>query len=342
MSIVIRDNPSAGYTVSDECAEDDVFFTNTSSSTGAGALTGFDWDFGDGDSSSVQSPSHSYSSGGQYNTRLIVTASNGCKDTATRTVTVHPLPTADFSYNGVCLSNAIRVQYEDLSSGNGDSITSWSWSLGDGTNAIIQDPSHLYPNTDDRVVSLEVTTDEGCTDMVSDSVILQDPPLAGFGVEAAENKIGAVISLIDSSERTVSWEWTFGDGSIPSNDPEPEHIYSEPGNYRIVQIVRNEIGCPDTAVRTIKIDGELPEIPNAISPNGDGKNDVWKLRFLEIYPEAVVVIRDRWGKEVFRSQGYSEPWDGKMNGEPLPEGTYYYVIELPEREDLTGPVLLIR
>ena len=178
--------------------------------------------------------------------------------------------------------------------------------------------------------------------MVTDSVILQDPPDAGFRIGEGERRIGGVIPMIDSSERTVSWEWTFGDGSIPSNDPEPEHIYSEPGTYRIVQIVRNDIGCPDTAVRTIRIEGELVKVPNAISPNGDGKNDVWKLRFLEIYPDAVVSIRDRWGKEVFRSQGYSEPWDGRFNGEELPEGTYYYVIEIPDRENLTGPVLLIR
>lgn len=344
MTVRIEDSPNAQFSVPDDCAEEGIFFTNNSQSAGSGALSSFDWDFGDGDSSFVQSPTHAYPSGGQYEPRLIVTASNGCSDTVEGSVTVHPLPEAAFDYDGICMDNGIRVEYEDISSGNGDSISSWSWTLGDGTSAIIQDPSHVYPNTDDRVTSLEVTTDKGCKDTVQDSVILQDPPDAGFGVEARTRKVGSVIQMRDSSNRTVTYEWDFGDGSLPESGAEPEHIYDAAGTYRIVQIVRNAIGCPDTATRKVTIDGELVEIPNAISPNGDGKNDSWKLRFLEIYPDAEVRIHDRWGKEVFYSRGYSEEWDGTLNGEPLPEGTYYYVIELGEgdRGPLKGPIILAR
>jgi len=71
-------------------------------------------------------------------------------------------------------------------------------------------------------------------------------------------------------------------------------------------------------------------IPNAISPNGDGKNDVWKLDFLSLlYPNASVKIYNRWGEEIYRAEGsYDSPWDGTYKGQLLPVGTYYYVLEL--------------
>jgi gliding motility-associated-like protein len=85
-------------------------------------------------------------------------------------------------------------------------------------------------------------------------------------------------------------------------------------------------------------------IPNVISPNGDGKNDVWKLEFLDIlYPNASVEIYNQWGQQLFYSEGYSVPWDAKYNGELVPEGNYYYVINLNsgETDDLFKGALLV-
>jgi gliding motility-associated-like protein len=70
-------------------------------------------------------------------------------------------------------------------------------------------------------------------------------------------------------------------------------------------------------------------IPNAISPNDDGKNDVWKLDFLNIlYPNAYVEIFNEWGQSIFTSEGYNVPWNGTIDGEPVPDGTYYYILDL--------------
>jgi gliding motility-associated-like protein len=70
------------------------------------------------------------------------------------------------------------------------------------------------------------------------------------------------------------------------------------------------------------------KIPNAFSPNGDGINDVWNIESLNTYPEADLQVFNRYGQLVFHSKGYSKPWDGTMNGKPLPVGTYYYEIDL--------------
>ncbi len=87
-------------------------------------------------------------------------------------------------------------------------------------------------------------------------------------------------------------------------------------------------------------------IPNAISPNGDGKNDVWKLEFLKLlYPNAEVDIFSRWGENIYNSKGSYSEWDGTYKGANLPVGTYYYVINLNDSsipEPLKGGILLIR
>jgi gliding motility-associated-like protein len=84
-------------------------------------------------------------------------------------------------------------------------------------------------------------------------------------------------------------------------------------------------------------------IPNTFSPNNDGINDLWNIEALFTYPESSTVVFNRYGKEVFKSTGYSKAWDGKYNGSPLPEGTYYYIIDLKNNTPkLTGWVVIVK
>ncbi|RZK96627.1 MAG: gliding motility-associated C-terminal domain-containing protein, partial [Hymenobacter sp.] len=69
-------------------------------------------------------------------------------------------------------------------------------------------------------------------------------------------------------------------------------------------------------------------IPNAFTPNGDGRDDTWQIEFIEQYPENTVSVFNRWGNRVFSATNYSRAneWRGDMNGQPAPVGTYYYVV----------------
>ncbi len=88
------------------------------------------------------------------------------------------------------------------------------------------------------------------------------------------------------------------------------------------------------------------DVPNAFSPNIDERNDTWKITGLSSYTRSLISVYDRWGQEVFRSIGYPFAWDGKMRGQDVPAGTYYYVIELNEPgvdlTPITGNVAVIR
>jgi gliding motility-associated-like protein len=70
-------------------------------------------------------------------------------------------------------------------------------------------------------------------------------------------------------------------------------------------------------------------IPNAISPNGDLINDVWNIGQIELYPNVEIIIYNRWGESIWKSErGYPKPWDGRSNGRDLPVDSYHYIIDL--------------
>jgi gliding motility-associated-like protein len=85
-------------------------------------------------------------------------------------------------------------------------------------------------------------------------------------------------------------------------------------------------------------------IPNAISPNHDGFNDVWNIGLTELYPNLEIKIFNRWGEIVWRSEkGYPHPWDGTSNGSPLPVDSYHYIIDLHNGSKPTlGSVTILR
>ncbi|GAA4341507.1 hypothetical protein GCM10023149_53870 [Mucilaginibacter gynuensis] len=98
----------------------------------------------------------------------------------------------------------------------------------------------------------------------------------------------------------------------------------------------------DTASVLVRVFHRV-DIPNTFSPNGDGVNDFWSIDALATLPQSVTTVFNRYGQQVYRSVGYSKPWNGTYNGTPLPAGSYYYMIDLnnkmPKR---TGWVLIVR
>ena len=85
------------------------------------------------------------------------------------------------------------------------------------------------------------------------------------------------------------------------------------------------------------------DIANTFTPNGDGINDNWKIKGIENYPNATVQIFTRYGQKIFESKGYPSPFNGTLNGKPLPAGVYYYIINLSTNCNLlSGSLTIIR
>jgi gliding motility-associated-like protein len=107
-------------------------------------------------------------------------------------------------------------------------------------------------------------------------------------------------------------------------------------------VVSNGV-CTDMDSVKVLIDFEL-FIPSGFSPNGDGHYDTWIIKNIHEFPEAHIIVRNRWGDVVYDpGQGVLTPWDGTRNGNLLPMGTYFYVVDLGNNSNpLVGPVTILK
>ncbi|MDW8057802.1 MAG: gliding motility-associated C-terminal domain-containing protein [Bacteroidia bacterium] len=160
------------------------------------------------------------------------------------------------------------------------------------------------------------------------------------------------IRFISQSQGASTYVWDFGDLerlTVEGSQTEVEHVYSAPGTYSVVLYVENNLGCSDFYVCTdcIQILPRRAYLPNAFSPNGDGKNEVFRILPVEEGLRfARLEVFDRWGQVVFAGDNLSE-WKGEgKDGKPLDPGTYSYraVILIPDEGlfTYTGVVHIIR
>ncbi|RZK62906.1 MAG: gliding motility-associated C-terminal domain-containing protein [Hymenobacter sp.] len=101
--------------------------------------------------------------------------------------------------------------------------------------------------------------------------------------------------------------------------------------------------CADQSAVTVTVLRRV-RIPNAFTPNADNNDDTWQIAGIEDYPGNHVEVFNRWGQKMYEASGYgrSSEWNGTYKGEPLPIGTYYYVVTLGNGKSYTGPLTVIR
>ena len=167
-TVDILPSPVPAFTWSQVCHGDPTVFTDGSTATG-GSVTSWVWDFGDGNTSTQQNPSNTYQNPGTYNVQLVTTSNAGCVDSITIPVTVDPLPVPEFENNIACFNDI--TSFNDLSTIVSGTIASWDWDFGDGTpNSGDQNPDHIYTAAGTYMVTLTVTSSEGCVGSVTQEV----------------------------------------------------------------------------------------------------------------------------------------------------------------------------
>lgn len=225
--------PTAKFSGTNSCLGGTINFTDSS----LGSPASYYWDFDDGGSSTVQSPSHQYTSAGTFNVTLKVTASGGCFDAISHSVTVYDLPTPSFTNSGQCFGDSTR--FTDASTSGSGTITSWSWKFGDGGTSTAQNPIHLYASAGNYDVVLTTTSSLGCVDSTSASIQVFAKP--SVSISRTANTLTAVTS---SGLHYYSW---YKNGSLEASNVGGSSSITPSGDGSYTLSIIDSNGCSNTS-----------------------------------------------------------------------------------------------
>ncbi|MEM6263691.1 MAG: PKD domain-containing protein [Bacteroidota bacterium] len=234
--------PVANFRVKDTltCANNPISFTDQSTGVGLSYL----WDFGDGNTSALPNPNHTYAQDGRYTISLTVTDRNGCDSTLVKPAHIRITEpyvsfTADSTF-GVCPPLVVSFQPDSVGP---HPVASWKWDFGDGSQSRLQTPIHTYVLPDTYTVSLVMVTQTGCTDtaLVEDYITLLGP----VGTYSLANSSGCPtldVELQSYSHNSILFEWDTDDGTILIGDT-VQHTYIQSGVYYPQITLEDTNGC---------------------------------------------------------------------------------------------------
>ena len=289
-------------------------------------------------------PSITVTTGGIYT--VTVTTNKGCTKSLGVTFNEHPIPIAAYDPELNITCEEIRIKFQNKSINEAGST--YSWKFGDGGTSTERSPTHVYAAPGEYTTYMQVTSPYGCKDDTSQLVEVITPPLPAAKFSQSTQLVSifnSEVSFSNSSINSVRYRWSFGDGQSSSED-NPSHIFDKVGTNKIKLIAYNIANCYDEYETNLEVAPFY--IPNAFSPNDDGKNDV----FFDGTPILNVTsfdmqIFNRWGQNIYTTDSFFRPWDGYMsNGDPSPEGLYTYKIKINSVKgkyyEFTGSFSLIR
>ncbi len=242
--ISVLGKPVAGFgaTNNNSCTAP-VTTTFTNSSVGA---TSYFWLFGDGDSSTLANPTHTYLTTGSYTVTLIAKGTGGCSDTIIKPAFV----------NIGLLSTSFTQSATSTCTGNGVSFTNTTtpgtsgsvWYFGDGTTSTLPNPTHAYTTAGTYTVKLVVNYGN-CSDSVTHTVTVATGPSTSFtGTPLASCSAPFTTTFTNNTTGAVSYLWLFGDGTT-STSPNPSHTYTANGTYTVKLVSTSSNGCTDTLTK---------------------------------------------------------------------------------------------
>ena len=232
-TIEVVNNPVPVFTATQTAGCKFPFTTNFQDNT-PGA-TQWRWDFGDGNTSPLQNPTHTYNAFGIYNVTLTVTTTTGCKGTLTKNnfiLIAKPVITVNGLPNGGCVPFTINPTATVMTV---DAVNSWLWVFGDGATAVVQNPSHTYNSAGTYTVKLFITTTGGCTDSLvfTNGVRTGTNTVPNFSATPLTVCAGAPVQFTDlSTGNPDQWLWEFGDGTSSSSQ-NPIHAFDTTGVFTV-------------------------------------------------------------------------------------------------------------
>jgi gliding motility-associated-like protein len=324
VTVTVLQPPVAAYTADiSGCVDEEIVFTNESQ-VDARATVVYSWNFGDGSSSTAESPIHTYTKAQTFNASLTVSyqAVTGCSDNETKGIAVVTAvqPSITASAFSACPEEAVSLTLSGT-------FTSVLWSNSETGNSISVAPGMYAVKTIDG---------NGCSGEGEITITARETPDLIASAEPETIAAGATVQLNVAGTGADTYMWLPAESLDNPTSTAPVATPTETTTYRVTG--RSAEGCEAFVEVVVTVSG-MAGFPAAFSPNGNGQNDVWDVR-AENNPDCILSIFDGRGRRIFENSG--ENWDGTYRGQAVPEGTYYYVYGCPDRKPLTGSVLIFR
>lgn len=349
--------PKAEFTVQNSanlCSDQQVVFEDHST-VDFGEITKIEWYFDnnaepgirDEDPPKRSEPSRQYKylfpvlrtpATRQVEVRMLAYSGRSCVNEKRGMITLQAVPEVKFNkIPDICLeaSPLLVTQAEQIHSAlpgkgtfSGTGITAEGWF----------DPSKAGTGT--HMLTYTYVYENGCSDSKTQTITVNATPVIDVGkdlvvLQGAQIKLPATAS---GSNLTFKWSPSAGldrdDILNPVASPADDILYS--------LLVTSDKGCVAMDEISVLVLKE-PKVPNTFTPNGDGINDLWNILHLARYPGATIDIFNRYGVKLYGTVGYDNPWDGKYQGEDLPVGTYFYIIDTKMgNKPISGSITILR
>ncbi len=349
-------NPVANFEIisaSDLCSSIPVLFKNKSLVAGFGEVTRLEWYYDyinqpeavevDEEPSVDKIYTHLYPkfhtpATKNYTVRLVAYSGISCISEAfVQVLTLKPVPEVEFDeLPAVCLEIS-PFQITQAKEKYGFTGT-YKYSGPGLSSTGLFSPKLAGPGT--HTLKYVFNAQNACADSLSRNITVYETPSLNAGRDTTILEGGSTPLNATASGSALIYSWYPATGLSASNIPNP--VASPIIDTKYTLTVQSDQGCvvaDEVFIRVL----QLPEVPNAFTPNGDGKNEVWNIKYLGSYERPTVEVFNRYGQRVFYSLGYQTPWDGRFNGEELPIATYYYIINPGNgRKPIVGSLTIIR
>ncbi|WP_187774949.1 PKD domain-containing protein [Pedobacter sp. BS3] len=343
--------PHADFTIQNAaplCSNQPVIFTDNST-VDFGKITRVEWYFdADNDPTGKEAgqpgqphphtyPAFTSPATKTYTVKLVAYSGISCANTVSREITLYASPAIQFNdLQSVCQNAEPFMVTQAKETGNVPGAGTYS---GDGITASgLFDPAKAGPGT--HTITYTFNAANGCQDIASKDITVWPVPTVNAGNDTVM-LYGGSIRLHGRATGYTSVKWEPAAGLSNPNILDPVLTSPEKDTqYTLTAISANNCSVSDEVNITIL---KAPKVPNTFTPNGDGRNDTWAIEYLGSYPGCTVDVFNRYGVRVYHSVGYTVPWDGRANGQDLPTGTYYYIINPRNgRNQMTGYITIVR
>ncbi|MFT4524706.1 MAG: gliding motility-associated-like protein [Bacteroidia bacterium] len=309
-SIEIFPTPIASFTATEVCHGGSTVFTDQTNSNGS-LIEGYLWNFQDADFSVAINPVHLYHSVDSFLVSMNVTSTNGCKDTANEWARVWPNPVPAITAGGpqeFCDGDSVELSVSPIE-------PTILWSTGETSESI-----WIRTNGNFDVTIKSIHNCEGRTE--TDVTVWELPTLTASNDTSVS--LGNEVPLWVEGASFYTWDPSTYLNNENSDSPESDPL--ETITYTVTG--EDNRGCISTESVLVKVKRKYDLQPvNLFTPNGDGKNEIFFVKNLDLYEDCTLKVYNRWGNEVYSAKPYLNDWDGSFNGNRLPEATYYYKID---------------